>query len=113
MQAKAMLRALAFLFNAWHKNIIDTLNIFMEQGNLPGAQNTSGANEPKSENERKLQQQKVLTKNDSDTEPDEFIAPNADTDQPLDGKGIVNDAVLGGEDHTDIDVDKKLNENKQ
>ncbi|WP_276484004.1 hypothetical protein [Paraflavitalea pollutisoli] len=33
-----------------------------------------------------------------DTAPDEFIAPKADTDIPIDGQ-VRNDAVLRGEDH--------------
>lgn len=33
-----------------------------------------------------------------DTAPDEFIAPDADTDVPIDGQ-VRNDAVLRGEDH--------------
>ena len=43
---------------------------------------------------------KELQKRDTDTEPDEFIAPEADTDIPLDGS-VKNDAVLRGEDHAD------------
>jgi hypothetical protein len=87
----------------------------MEQGNLPGSQKEKapGVNETKSENERKLEQQKVTGKNDTDTEPDEFIAPNADTDTPLDGKGIVNDAVLGGEDHTSEKFENEPEKGKQ
>jgi hypothetical protein len=64
-------------------------------------------------NEKSIQEEKALPKNDSDTEPDEFIAPNADTDQPLDGKGIVNDAVLGGEDHTADRIDNKPKDKKK
>lgn len=37
-------------------------------------------------------------KGDTDTAPDEFIAPNVDTDEPIDGE-VRNDAVLRGEDH--------------
>lgn len=68
---------------------------------MQGGQNkkVTADTDNKSESERKLEQEKVKGKNDTDTEPDEFIAPNADTDTPLEGKGIVNDAVLGGEDH--------------
>jgi hypothetical protein len=66
----------------------------MQQGNLQGSEK-----EKKTASAPNLQQEKELAKSDSDTAPDEFIAPNADTDQPLEGKGIVNDAVLGGEDH--------------
>jgi hypothetical protein len=43
-------------------------------------------------------------KNDTDTEPDEFIGPDADTDLPIDGQ-VVNDAVLRGEPHADDDID--------
>jgi hypothetical protein len=43
-------------------------------------------------------------KNDTDTEPDEFIGPDADTDLPIDGQ-VVNDAVLRGEPHADNDID--------
>jgi hypothetical protein len=43
-------------------------------------------------------------KNDTDTEPDEFIGPDADTDLPIDGQ-VVNDAVLRGEPHADSDID--------
>jgi hypothetical protein len=35
---------------------------------------------------------------DTDTEPDEFIGHDADTDQPVD-RQIMNDAVLRGEDY--------------
>jgi hypothetical protein len=64
-------------------------------------------------NDINLQQEKALAKNDSDTEPDEFIAPNADTDQPLDGKGIVNDAVLGGEDHGSDNFQKRSDKKRK
>lgn len=53
----------------------------------------------KAVNDRNLEQEKKAGKNETDTAPDEFISPNADTDVPLDGEGIVNDAVLRGEDH--------------
>jgi hypothetical protein len=43
---------------------------------------------------------KELQKRDTDTAPDEFIGPEADTDVPLDGS-VENDAVLRGEDHAD------------
>jgi hypothetical protein len=49
--------------------------------------------------------------NKTDTAPDEFISPNADTDQPLDGH-IMNDAVLFGESHADLDIDKLADKNK-
>jgi hypothetical protein len=47
-----------------------------------------------------LTKKEIPVKNDTDTEPDEFIGPNADTDQPIDGQ-VVNDAVLRGEPHAD------------
>lgn len=62
----------------------------------------------KDENAEKVE---TPLQNKTDTAPDEFIAPNADTDQPLDGH-IVNDAVLFGEDHADIDIDKLADKNK-
>lgn len=64
----------------------------MQQGN-------TGKQKEKAVKDRNLEQEEITGRNQPDTAPDEFIAPNADTDQPLDGKGIVNDAVLGGEDH--------------
>jgi len=50
---------------------------------------------------------KELQKRDTDTEPDEFIGPDADTDIPQDGS-VKNDAVLRGEDHADVNekIDK-------
>ncbi len=51
------------------------------------------------------QLKKELQKRDTDTAPDEFIGPDADTDLPIDGS-VVNDAVLRGEPH----ADDKLNE---
>jgi len=45
-------------------------------------------------------QQETPLKADSDMEPDEFLAPNADTDVPIDHH-VANDAVLRGEDHAD------------
>lgn len=39
-------------------------------------------------------------KADTDMEPDEFLAPNADTDLPIDHH-VANDSVLHGEDHAD------------
>jgi hypothetical protein len=52
------------------------------------------------ENNVNVELQKALQKRDTDTAPDEFIGPDADTDQPLDGT-VINDAVLRGEDHAD------------
>lgn len=74
----------------------------MQQGN-------TGKPKDKVVNDRNLEQEKKAGKNETDTAPDEFIAPNADTDVPLDGKGIVNDAVLHGEDHP---TDKPENKNQ-
>jgi len=54
----------------------------------------------KEENNVNVELQKKLQKRDTDTEPDEFIGPDADTDVPPDG-GVENDAVLRGENHAD------------
>jgi hypothetical protein len=57
---------------------------------------------------------KELQKRDTDTAPDEFIGPDADTDLPIDGS-VVNDAVLRGEPHADDKVNQqpdKKEENK-
>jgi hypothetical protein len=51
-------------------------------------------------NDNKVVQKETPVKNDSDTEPDEFISPNADTDLPIEGQ-VINDAVLRGEPHAD------------
>jgi hypothetical protein len=80
----------------------------MQQDNLQG-----GEKEKKTGNNPNLQQEKELARNDLDTAPDEFIAPNADTDQPLEGKGIVNDSVLGGEDHKDESFKKTPGKEKK
>lgn len=76
-------------------------------------QGNTNKQKEKAARDRELEQEKISGKNEPDTAPDEFIAPNADTDQPLDGKGIVNDAVLGGEDHQNIQPDPKPKENKK
>lgn len=78
----------------------------MQQGN-------TGKQKENATNDRNLEQEKITGKNEPDTAPDEFISPNADTDQPLDGKGIVNDAVLGGEDHQNLNTEKKQEKKKQ
>lgn len=39
-------------------------------------------------------------KNNTDTAPDEFLSPKADTDLPIDGQ-VLNDASLRGEMHED------------
>jgi len=49
-------------------------------------------------------QQQIPVKVDSDMEPDEFLAPNADTDLPIDHH-VANDSVLRGEDHADEKAD--------
>jgi hypothetical protein len=54
----------------------------------------------KKDNNVNVELQKKLQKRDTDTAPDEFIGPDADTDLPLDGT-VENDAVLRGEDHAD------------
>lgn len=72
-----------------------------------------GPEHKKTADDRDREKEKFPEKNEPDTAPDEFIAPNADTDQPLDGKGIVNDAVLGGEDHQNESEEKKLKQGKQ
>lgn len=118
-----MLVALAFLFIACRKKKQYRLaqlyyhyikTFFMQQGSLQGGQRekATGGNKTRPGDDRNLEQEKVAGKNDSDTEPDEFIAPNADTDQPLEGKGIVNDAVLGGEDHGNPIAEKKQERKK-
>lgn len=50
-------------------------------------------------------------KNDTDTEPDEFIGTNADTDQPIDGQ-VINDAVLRGEPHANTEINWPAQDNK-
>jgi hypothetical protein len=58
------------------------------------------------------------SKADTDIEPDEFIAPNADTDLPIDHQ-VMNDAVLRGEVHADKEFDnlspkdKRIKDNQQ
>jgi hypothetical protein len=54
----------------------------------------------KEDNNVNVELQKELQKRDTDTGPDEFIGPDADTDLPTDGS-VKNDAVLRGEDHAD------------
>lgn len=63
-----------------------------------------------SDNDYNPDEKKATAKTDSDTEPDEFLGPNADTDQPIDGE-VINDAVLRGEDHAD-DIDKLMEAGK-
>jgi hypothetical protein len=61
----------------------------------------------KKEDNINVELKKELQKRDTDTGPDEFIGPDADTDVPLDGS-VKNDAVLRGEDHADVNekIDK-------
>lgn len=54
----------------------------------------------KKEDNINVELKKELQKRDTDTAPDEFIGPDADTDVPLD-YSVENDAVLRGEPHTD------------
>ncbi|MCS3797361.1 hypothetical protein [Niastella sp. OAS944] len=67
----------------------------------------------KAARDRKLEPEKNAGENQTDTAPDEFIAPNADTDVPLDNEGIVNDAVLRGEDHENDKAENKQKTGKQ
>ena len=60
-------------------------------------------NETKQGNDDRVNKEEPQLKNDSDTEPDEFIGPDADTDLPIDGQ-VVNDAVLRGEPHANDDI---------
>jgi hypothetical protein len=83
----------------------------MQQGNIPGKK--KGASEKTAKPGSKRNQEKAAGTNVTDTAPDEFIAPNADTDLPLEGEGIVNDAVLRGEDHQDDIIRNKPEEEKQ
>jgi hypothetical protein len=68
---------------------------------ITGGNKTERAEDGKDDN---LSKEEARLQNKSDTAPDEFIAPDADTDQPLDD-GIVNDATLRGEDHQDDNID--------
>jgi hypothetical protein len=74
---------------------------------------TNTSDKEKAANDRVLEQERKAGKNITDTAPDEFIAPNADTDVPLDGEGVVNDAVLRGEDHEDDKPGDKKQAGKQ
>lgn len=60
-------------------------------------------NETKPENDNPVIKGKNPVKNDTDTEPDEFIGTNADTDQPINGQ-VINDAVLRGEPHANTEI---------
>jgi hypothetical protein len=74
---------------------------------------TNISDKEKAANDRVLEQERKAGKNITDTAPDEFIAPNAETDVPLDGEGVVNDAVLRGEDHENDKLDDKEQAGKQ
>ena len=78
----------------------------MQQGN-------TAKQKDKAANDRNLEQEKKAGKNQTDTAPDEFIAPNADTDVPLEGEGIVNDAVLRGENHANDKPENNQGPGKQ
>jgi len=76
-------------------------------------QRNTAKQKDKAANDRNLEQEKKAGKNQTDTAPDEFISPNADTDVPLEGEGIVNDAVLRGEDHENDKPENKDQAGKQ
>ncbi|HEY8895541.1 MAG TPA: hypothetical protein VIM79_12025 [Niastella sp.] len=76
-------------------------------------QRNTAKEKDKAANDRNLEQEKKAGKNQTDTAPDEFISPNADTDLPLEGEGIVNDAVLRGEDHENDKPENKDQAGKQ
>ena len=76
-------------------------------------QKNTAKQKDKAANDRNLEQEKKAGKNETDTAPDEFISPNADTDVPLEGEGIVNDAVLRGEDHQNDKPENKVQAGKQ
>jgi sortase (surface protein transpeptidase) len=69
-------------------------------------------------NDKNPDPQEMALKADTDMEPDEFIAPNADTDLPIDHQ-VMNDAVLRGEGYSENNVenlppgDKKNKDNQQ
>ncbi|HEX6432552.1 MAG TPA: hypothetical protein VF008_32885 [Niastella sp.] len=76
-----------------------------------GKKRETDVNESKSGKDNSLIKEETPGKNDTDTEPDEFIGPDADTDLPIDGE-VINDAVLRGEPHANIDamLDNKKND---
>lgn len=65
----------------------------------------AGDQETNPANQQNIEEKLAQAKNKTDTAPDEFISPSADTDQPMDGH-VVNDAVLFGEDHATMNIDK-------
>ena len=86
----------------------------MQHENIQGGQTKEDRKKAaKPVNDRNAEKEKTAGKNQTDTAPDEFIAPNADTDLPLNNEGIVNDAVLRGEDHENEKPENKANAGKQ
>lgn len=75
--------------------------IMKKNKNPQNEEQSKGGHAPQPAN---IEDEKKRMKNTTDTAPDEFISPNADTDQPMDGH-VVNDAVLFGEDHAQFKVD--------
>jgi hypothetical protein len=85
----------------------------MQHENIQGGQTKKDRdNAVKPVNNRDAEKEKA-GKNQTDTAPDEFIAPNADTDVPLNNEGIVNDAVLRGEDHENEKPENRPDAGKQ
>jgi hypothetical protein len=87
----------------------------MQQANIPDKKKAKAipGNKANPNNDRNQEQEKAAGTNATDTAPDEFIAPNADTDLPIEDRGIVNDAVLGGEDHEKAIDENQLKERKK
>ncbi|OQP62256.1 hypothetical protein [Niastella populi] len=73
----------------------------MKNKNPQNEEQGKGGHESKPAN---IENEEKQLENKTDTAPDEFISPNADTDQPMDGH-VINDAVLFGEDHAQYKVD--------
>jgi len=67
--------------------------------------------ETKPDNNPNTGKQQTPLKGETDMEPDEFLAPNADTDLPIDHH-VSNDAVLRGEDHADEKADNQPSQDK-
>jgi hypothetical protein len=83
----------------------------LQEGKKPD----TDVNESKSGKDNSLIKGETPAKNDTDTEPDEFIGPEADTDQPINGE-VINDAVLRGEPHANIETaqeNKAIQENNK
>lgn len=66
----------------------------------------------KKEDNINVELKKALQKRDTDTAPDEFIGPDADTDVPLDNS-VENDAVLRGEPHADDTVNQEPDQKEE